>query len=259
MTETRLQVRPHPIDESEEKSIADYWRILVKYRKSIAATFVIVTAVGTYCALTATRVYTATATIKIEPQNPRVTGVGEIQPFIPRNQLGNELDYHQTQMTLIRSRALAARMINELGLERNKSFLTAQIVTPNPAQRVRSWGSRLISHITPLFRSSSAKQDDDSGIPSQLSPSRKPAPELTVSPALIRQYLEFINVSSVKETLLVDVQFTTPTPSLSQALANAHVEGFMRMSLENRFTLTQEARDFLGQKKRRASAEIEQS
>jgi capsular exopolysaccharide synthesis family protein len=48
---------------------------------------------------------------------------------------------------------------------------------------------------------------------------------------------------------LVKVEFTTPHPGLSQALANAHVQSFLRMSLESRFSLTEEAREFLDQKK----------
>ena len=78
-------------------------------------------AAGAYFALSATPLYTATATIKIEPQNPRVTGVGELQPL----GLSGEYDYHKTQFALLQSRALAARVITELGLEANKTFTDA--------------------------------------------------------------------------------------------------------------------------------------
>ena len=57
----------------------------------------------------------------------------------------------------------------------------------------------------------------------------------------------------------MNVQFTTPDPALSQALANAHVQAFMRMSLESRFSLTQEAREFLEQKKNELQQKLERS
>ena len=46
----------------------------------------------------------------------------------------------------------------------------------------------------------------------------------------------------------MDVTFETSDPKLSQELANAHATAFIQMILENRFNLTQEARDFLGKK-----------
>ena len=46
----------------------------------------------------------------------------------------------------------------------------------------------------------------------------------------------------------MDINFSTPSPKLSQELANAHATGFIQMILEDRFNLTQEARDFLRKK-----------
>ncbi len=84
-------------------------------------------------------------------------------------------------------------------------------------------------------------------------------PELTVSPGLISHYLGFIHIEPISKTRLAKVQFTTPDPALSQALANAHVESFMRMSLEGRFSLTIEARDFLEQKKNEIRQRLEKA
>ena len=41
-------------------------------------------------------------------------------------------------------------------------------------------------------------------------------------------------VAPVKETRLVPVNFTTPDATLSQALANAHVQTFVQMNFEGR-------------------------
>ena len=57
----------------------------------------------------------------------------------------------------------------------------------------------------------------------------------------------------------MSVQFTTPDPALSQALANAHVQAFMRMSEESRFSLTQVAQEFLEQKKTELQKKLEES
>src|SRR2546430_1178461 len=59
---------------------------------------------------------------------------------------------------------------------------------------------------------------------------------------------DFLVVTRVKHPPLDQVMFTTPSPRLSQQLANAHVAAFIRTTLETRFELSQEAREFLQKK-----------
>ena len=66
------------IPESEEPGLRNYWKIVVKRRRLIVLVFLIILALGAYFNFTATPLYTASATIKIEPQNPRVTGIMEL-------------------------------------------------------------------------------------------------------------------------------------------------------------------------------------
>ena len=243
--------------EPDEIPLSYYWDILVKRRNVILSIFLVVFAAGAYFALSATTLYTATATIKIEPQTPRVTGVGELQPL----EFGREYDYHKTQFALLQSRALAARVVTGLDLEANKTFTDANIVTPNPVPYVMSWMFRplrfLSSYIAPLFKSES--KTEESYPTQQAAGSDKLEPELKVFPGLIDRYLGFIAVAPICQTRLVSVQFTTPDPALSQALANAHVQAFMRMSEEGRFSLTQVAQEFLEQKKTELQQKLEES
>ena len=69
---------------------------------------------------------------------------------------------------------------------------------------------------------------------------------------------DLLHVEPIRQTRLVSVQFTTPDPALSQALANAHVQTFMRMSEESRFSLTEGAQEFLEQKKTELQQKLEE-
>src|SRR5262249_3722897 len=75
-----------------------------------------------------------------------------------------------------------------------------------------------------------------------------PTYELGVNPGLVGRYRSLLSIEPVKSTRLVDVAFSTPDPRFSQELANAHAAAFIQMILENRFNLTEEARDFLSKK-----------
>ncbi|MEX0802793.1 MAG: polysaccharide biosynthesis tyrosine autokinase [Candidatus Binatia bacterium] len=244
------------IPESEV-SLGEYWNVIVKRRRVILLFLLVIFSAAAYFALSATTLYTAAATVKIEQHNPRVTGMGDLQPIETRG----DYDYHQTQFALLGSRALAARVINELGLKDNKIFTESVVVSPNPVDHVKSWMFRILRYfsyyLAPLFRSE--PEADSLPTISPMSSLDKAALELTVSPYLIDQYLSSINVAPVLNTRLVRVNFTTSDPSLSQALANVHVQTFVLMSFEGRFSLTKEAREFLDEKKTEIRQKLEKS
>ena len=242
--------------EPDEITLSVYWNILVRHRRIILTIFLLVSTAGAFFSLSATKLYTAAARINIEPQNPRVMAVGELQPLDLREYRA-EYGYHETQFALLQSRPLAAKVITDFGLDANKAFIDADIVSPNPVSRVKSWMFFVSSYVNALFDSESETGESDT-IRQSAAPG-KLEPELSVSPRLIDQYLGFIDVEPIRQTRLVSVEFTTPNPALSQALANAHVQTFLRMSLENRFTLTQEAREFLDQKKTDLQQKLERS
>jgi polysaccharide biosynthesis transport protein len=242
--------------QQDEVSLSFYWNILVKRRNFILTVFFAVFSVGAYFALSSTTYYTAAAMIKIEPQNPQVTGLTELQPLDVRG----EYDYHKTQFQLLKGRPLAAKVITELELQSNKAFTSATIVSPNPVSRLNSAVSRVVrplsSFLSALVRTEKTR---DQSAQIGVSEASKIPLELSVRSDLIQRYLGMLEVAPVSETRLVRVQFNTPDPGLSQSLANAHVQSFMQLSLEGRFGLTKEARDFLEQKKADLRYKLEQS
>src|SRR5918995_171072 len=121
--------------------LADYWSIIVKRRHIILILFFLISSVGAYFSLTATKLYTANATIKIEPQTPQVTGVSALVPN-ESAQWGGPYDYYQTQFALLKSRPLAARVIQDLSLDSNSNFTNARVSSPNPVDHLISWSSR---------------------------------------------------------------------------------------------------------------------
>ena len=235
-----------PYIGESEVSLGEYWNVLVRRRGIILLLFLLIFSATAYFALSATALYTASATVKIEPNNPKVTGVGEFQSIESRG----DYDYHQTQFALLKSRALAARVIDQLDLKNNKSFTDSRVVSPNPVDHIKSWISRVLGYfsyyLAPLFR---AERTAELSPPISSMASDKLPIELSVERYLIDGYLGFIEVAPVRDTRLVRVNFTTPDPALSQALANAHVQTFVLMNFEGRFSLTEEAREYLDQKK----------
>jgi uncharacterized protein involved in exopolysaccharide biosynthesis len=63
---------------AEELGLREYLHVLIKHRELLIFVFLTVVIIGAYFSFTATALYQASSILKIEPQNPSVTGVGEI-------------------------------------------------------------------------------------------------------------------------------------------------------------------------------------
>jgi capsular exopolysaccharide synthesis family protein len=248
--------------ETEEIDLRHYLNVLTKNYRFLLFVFSTVFVIGAYFTLTATPVYRASSILKIEPQNPSVTGVGEIFAL---GDLNGPYDYYQTQFKLLQSNTLAGKVITDLKLESNGIFRSAQITSANPMDRVGSWISGKLSFIAslipvkrtePLQENLTALDANINGTVGHSGPlSGMPA----LDPSLIAKYNSFLQITPLKNTRLVEIAFSTPHPGLSQWLADAHARSFMRLVLENRFALTKEARDFLDGKNAELKEKLERS
>ena len=227
-------------DQSEETHLRHYWKILFKRIRPMAAVFIDVIIIGAIITLASPTLYTARSTLKIEPQNPSVTGVAGVGESLPGQYDIGPYDYYQTQFALLKSEPVRAKVIQTLNLGNNPAF-TGKPSGFNPLSAIADWLSGGIDYL-------------QSGIGGLLS-GEKQKPAVTppipvyqhgVNPGLIGRYSRYLTIEPVRNTRLVEVIFNTPDPNLSQDLANAHAAGFIQMILENRFSLTKEAKDFLG-------------
>ncbi|MBC6980484.1 polysaccharide biosynthesis tyrosine autokinase [Caulobacter sp. 17J80-11] len=108
-------------------NIGEYWRLLVKHRVVIGATFAVCLALGAAATMLMTPVYTATTTLQIDRQAAKVT---EDDDTSPRDSMVAGEEFFQTQYGLLRSRSLSLRVIDSLGLAGSDKFLKQMGITP---------------------------------------------------------------------------------------------------------------------------------
>ena len=222
-------------EQSQDKHLRDYWNILRKRMRLMVAIFCSAVALGLIFNFFSPTLYLAKSTLKIEPQNPTISSVRGVEGALAEG--GGPYDYYQTQFVLLKSGPVAARVIKNLELASNPAFKDSF----NIFKWTYNW---IVGSIVGAVNSTSRFVKGESR------PQRPPGLPyvLEVPPQLVARYFKFLTVTPVRNTRLVDVTFETSDPTLSQELANAHATGFIQMILENRFNITQEARDFLGKK-----------
>ena len=183
----------------------------------LAIVSAIVLATITYTALQ-TPLYTATATVQINDQEDQVLGQDlESDPVGPSDW---DIDrFLNTQLELLRSRALAERVVNELNVPADPAMLAAigmdGAIQGNDTEHVRA-------------RAVQALQG-----------------------ALI--------IDLPRDNRVARIGFTSGDPGISARIANAFAEQFIQSALQRRYDSSSYARDFVATRLEQARVDLEDS
>jgi polysaccharide biosynthesis transport protein len=209
-------VPPSPIQTDVGIGLADCWKVIAPRWR------ILVYGVGAALLLTGIvvflmpRQYTATATLLIDPEPPQIM---DATSLLNRIQNGDEDDYRKTQISLLQSDQLIARVIADLGLEHRAPF-----GGPNDPNRFTSMFSVL----------------------SQIIPSEPvPAERLGVSAHAINKYRSRLLIAPEGGTRLVKVSFSSPSPTLSAEIVNKHLQDYMSLERQLQSQGEDASREFL--------------
>lgn len=126
---------PPPAPGVTEPTLRDYLDVVLKWRWLIVAAFVVSVAVAGAFAYRMPRIYRAVATLELSPNAPRYLGNG-VQDVAETgsNFYWQTKEFFETQYQVIRSRAVAQRVVDELGLATDAAFLGVEKIA-DPAER----------------------------------------------------------------------------------------------------------------------------
>src|SRR5215469_8966804 len=95
----------------------DYWRVIVARRWTILAILLTVVTNTIIYTFKQTPIYQATASIQIDKENPNILSFKDVYQIETADD-----DTLRTQFEVLKSRALARRVIEDLKLDRNEEF-----------------------------------------------------------------------------------------------------------------------------------------
>jgi len=214
------------VDEPQSLNLYYFWQIIKNHRRLITACFLGAILATLAVLLSMTPLYTAKTTVLIERNDPNVV---DIKQVISEPANADQNDYYKTQYAMLKSRSLAAEVIKQQGLEKNRVFLgedqtgVADLIADLKSS-VKEWLP---------FPAASIPASNALGVRSD---------------AIDRYVKDVLQVEPVSGTRLVTITFSTPDPILSARLANAHADAYMRRGTRLKSEATQEARRFLEEK-----------
>jgi succinoglycan biosynthesis transport protein ExoP len=189
--------------------------------------------------LTTTPQYVSTAVIKIgDTQNS--------SDPLKILQSSQQPDYYTTQYEILKSDALAERVIQKLNLGKNPAFWkTDNVLT----KAIGSVVDSVVDGVATLFSSVSVGSPAKAG--------HRPRTEMPLY--LIKSFLGKVDVVPVKNSQLVQVSFTSSSPELSQNVAKAIADAYIDFTVDSRVDTSKQAKEFLGNQIELTKAKLEDS
>jgi len=218
--------------EGDELNLRELWNVILKRRGTISLfTLIVLTAVVTATYLM-TPIYRASTTLQIDREDIKVLKIEEVSPI---DATGSNQDYYQTQYELLKSRSLALRVINQLGLADRR---TEQ---PSLLTRLKDW----------LAGGSSKTDGEAEGVES-------PA-EIARREGVVTRFLNKLTIEPVRNSRLVKLHYDDPDSKLAAAILNTLTKSYINLSLERRFDASAYARTFLQEHLQQIKAKLEDS
>ncbi len=206
-------------DQEQEVNLAEYWSLVVRGRKIIAASVSIALAVSFVMFLLSPPLYRARTVLKIEAPRATPFDVGTTTQVYAKDP-----EFLPTQTSLLKSREMAARVVEKLNLAENK--------TVKPPDRG--------------FLSSLMFWESGSDAPA------------AVDPELVAEGLMGgVEANPIRGTSLVEVAYVAGSPQLAADVANGVATAYIDWTMESKFEVLGQASQFLGAQIEQLKADID--
>lgn len=205
---------------------ADLQRVLASFRRRLRLFLGVVLAVFAVVAiitLSATPRYTASATLVINERTPDVLHLNSLTPEEALQQAGADSSTVDTQVEILKSRALAAKVVDQYHLDQDPEF--------NPALHRRGRLAFLDDFI------SGEGQSPGAGDPAV----QKQRDYQRVVDAVMRN----LTVLRAGVSYTIDLTFTSFDPAKAAAIANAFAQNYLTQGLEAKFDASRSATSWL--------------
>jgi polysaccharide biosynthesis transport protein len=199
----------NPYLAEEQSPILNHLRILRKRKWWIGATLAIIFALSVIWTLRMTRLYQATSKVAIFPENPNILG------FKDAENRSVDYDYEEsleTQAAILRSDALATKVIEAMHLDQDLRFAGATQVSAPSGNAIRV----------------SSMEPDPAGIA-----------------GLLGAFRGGLSVQKIPNSQLLQISYTHPNPRLATEIVNGLVKTFIEENFKTKYESVTQTSEWL--------------
>jgi succinoglycan biosynthesis transport protein ExoP len=229
----------------EQLSFAETLAILRRRRSVILATVTLITLITTFIVYQITPVYTSDATVLLDT---RKTDVVDLKSVI--SALQPEAMQIRSEVDVLRSRQLAEKVLDKLGLEGNAIFTKGVLpLNPSPVAFLpESWQE-------PFERQLIAFGLETPPPPPTAETAQRER-EITRN-LLMNKLVDHLTVSTDGKSYTIHLSYDSPAALLSTQIVNAIAETYLVDQLEAKFEATKRANSWLSDRLRELKGQVE--
>lgn len=207
----------------EEIDLAQYWAVVSKRKWGILFLATLITLLSILIVFSITPVYKATSTLLIEQQQSKMPSIEDIYGLA-----GQNWEYYQTQLELLKSRKLAEQVISALKLKEKPEFLPKEGGF-SPVASLRQWLSATVKKYLVQDQGSSEEKDNSHNL-------------------IVAAFQERLTAELIKDTQLITLSFESEDPELAAEVANALGLAYIDDQLASRVDMTRQATIWMEQR-----------
>ena len=244
------------VGRGETLSLADdridlktLWRAGVKHRWTIVGFTALCTVAAVLYTLRIAPLYQSAALLQIDRVAQKVVGFNaEVE--LDEGPASDQLQL-RTQIELLKSRSLAERVIDELGLYKPD----APPAAPEPARSVDAAGP---TGSQPIDKALAWAVQGWGQLRATIAP--EPVVSSPISrAAAVAQFKQAVTVEPIRNSRLVEVRVLNADPDLAARIANTMAKAFIATNIERKLHSSIYAREFLEEQIRQTKAKLEES
>ena len=230
-----------PVELDDSLHLRDLFRIVYKRKWWILSVALMLLGGATFRTLMETPIYRATAIVQIERNAARIVDYKD--GTSNNTDSYDDREFLNTQFELIRSKALAERVMEALRLDVEKKQAT--IPKSSPSTTEASDSESVIGRVTATLRK-------------RREPSIKDA-QLLDRESVLGSLRGAMTVDPVRNARLVKINVDNSDPALAARIANAWVQTYISTNLERRMDASSYAKTFLEQQLAKTKERLEES
>lgn len=205
---------------SEEIHLRDYLKVIQKHRTLIIIFTLVTFAVVVLGTFSLTPQYLGSTKVMIEKASSENLTNRYTYNY-------SDPEFFETQVQLIKSHAVAKRVVELLSLESTYDNYMGKSNKPSSLQIFENWVSHLKGIILDTFNPAA-----DDGAVTVPRPSRSRADQLADA------ITAGVNVSPIKESRIVSIQFSSPNPEFAALVANTVTKAYVETTLDMKMEAT---------------------
>ncbi|MCM2316674.1 MAG: GumC family protein, partial [Thermoanaerobaculia bacterium] len=208
----------HGDSAEQDVNLAEYWALIVRGRRIIAAAVAIAVVAAIVISVLSKPVYRARVILKVEPERSTPFDVGSNTTVVTRDP-----EFLPTQTRLLKSREIAARVVQKLNLAEESSDGAPD---------------RGFLDVLKFWKSApgDARADVD---------------------VLAEKLAEGVQATPIRGTYLVELAYTATTPKRAADVANGVATAYIEWNMESKFEVLGQAGKFLGTQIEQLKADID--